>query len=96
MIEASPRRKLPAAADPDRLFDAHSLATFIVRPVMIDCIVTLTTKMEDDGNDDGGGGLRNRIDDEEEDGVGVGQHTQNRELGQKRTKSRRRTTMGQQ
>ena len=74
MIEASPRRKLPAAADPDRLSNAHSLATFIVRPIMIDCIVTLTTKMEDNGNDDGGGGLRNRIDDEEEDGVGVGQH----------------------
>ena len=74
MIEASPRRKLPAVAVPDRHSDAYSLAIFIVRPMMIDCIVTLTTKMEDDGDDDGGGGLRNRIDDEEEDGVGVGQH----------------------
>ena len=75
MIKASPRRKLHAAADPDRLSDAYSLARFIVHPIMIDCIVTLTTKIEDNGDDDDGGGLRNRIDDKEEDGVGVGQHT---------------------
>ena len=71
MIEASPRRKLHAAADPDRRSDACSLAMFIVRPIMIDCIMTLTTTMEDDGDDAVGGGLRNRIDDEEENGVGV-------------------------
>ena len=100
MIEASPRRKLSAAADPDRLSDAYSLAICIVRPIMIDCIVTLTTKMEDDGDDDGGGGLRNRIDDEKEDGVGVGQHkkeglgTRKDEEQEKDDGSRRKTTMG--
>ena len=98
MIEAS--RKLHAAADPDHLSDAHSLAIFVIHPIMIGCIVTLATKMEDNCNNDNGGGLRNSIDDKEEDGVGVGQHkkeglgTRKDEEQEKDDGSRRKTTMG--
>ena len=71
VIKASPRRKLHAAADPDRLSDAYSLAICIVRPIMIDCIVALTTKMEEDGNDDGVDRLRNRVNDGDNDGTAM-------------------------